>query len=210
MITGFWLQHFSLYLQTERLLSDLFTVVLVAGLAAVVLCILFGRPVRWVLGAAGITIVVLVLVGSGYYGVGRQFRAACLRADDALARTVTGYPGARQTSNEVFVDYNSADAPLRNYLSVTHLFPLAWNYARNPRYTLPLATTAGEVRKYYRPHFAGWHAPAPRGQVPDFYWRGGQAVQIDVGNGIRQAAQDRTTVTTMDLYINGWSRPEHY
>lgn len=207
---GFWLRHFGVCLQAERLLSDLFTLLLVAGIVAAFAGIVVEKRTRWVLLVIAATVSVLLVVEAAYFAVGRQFRSECLRADDALARTVSIYPGARLTGTKVWVDHNDGDEPLKNYLSITHLFPLAWNYGRDPEYVLPPGTTAHQVLAFFEPHFSGWHAPTAPGQLPDFYWRGAQAVEIDPHGPANQAFTGQQAVTSLHLFINGWSRPAKY
>jgi hypothetical protein len=203
----YWLNHFGAYLRTERLLSDLFTVIVVAGVVGVAATFLLKGRSRWRLGMIGAMAALLLLVGSAYATVGKQFRASCLRADDALAATVPVYPGARLTGTAVVTDYNNGDEPLRNFLSFTHLYPLAWNHARWPRYSLPAGTTQAQVLRFYAPHFEGWNAPQAEGQLPDFWWRGRQAVEVRCSGSL---GFDDRVATSYKLVINGWSRPEHY
>ena len=204
---GYWLSHFGAYLQTERVLSDLFTVIAIAGVVGVAAAFFLTRRWRWRLGTAAVVLVLLLLVGGGYVVVGAQFRSACLRADDALAAAVPVYPGAKLASTDVGVDYNNGDAPLQNYLSFTHLFPLAWNYDRGPTYSLPAGTTQAQVLRFYASHFSGWHAPQAEGQLPDFWWRGRQAVQVACNGTL---GFDSRVASAYQVYINGWSRPSRY
>ena len=50
------LRHFGAYLQTERLLSDLFTVIVFVGVVGVVATFLLSKRWRWRLGAAGVVV----------------------------------------------------------------------------------------------------------------------------------------------------------
>lgn len=117
------------------------------------------------------------------------------------------YPGAKLASTGVGVDYNNGDAPLQNYLSLTHLFPLAWNYDRRPMYSLPAGTTQAQVLRFYAPHFDGWNAAQATGQLADFWWRGRQAVEVECFGTL---GFDDRVATSYKLVINGWSRPERY
>ena len=204
---GYWPSHFGAYLQTERVLSDLFTVIAIAGVVGVAAAFFLTGRWRWRLATIGAVVALLVLVGGAYVVVGAQFRSACLRADDALAATVPVYPGAKLTSTTVWADYNSGDEPLRNFLSFTHLYPLAWNYARWPTYSLPPGTTQAQVLRFYAPHFEGWHAPQAQGLLADFWWRRRQAVEVRCNGSL---GFDDRVATGYELVINGWSRPERY
>jgi len=73
----YWLDHFGAYLQTERLLSDLFTVIVVAGVIGVAAMFLLKRRWGWRLGMVGVVVALLFMVGGAYVVVGRQFRASC-------------------------------------------------------------------------------------------------------------------------------------
>ena len=201
--TGFWLRHFHAYLQTERILSDLFTLIAVVGFVAVLLIILlFDRPSRRALVATtAATAALLVLVGTGYALVGAQFRSSCLRADDALAASVPVYPGARPTSVAVWPDYNNGDGPRQHNLSFTYLLPLAWNDARRLSYSLPAGTTRAQVLRFHVPRFTGWQPAPPAAELPSSYWRGGQAVEI------RFLGAAHATLTGYELVIDGWSQP---
>jgi hypothetical protein len=204
---GYWLSHFGAYLQTERILSDLFTVIVIAGVIGIAATFLFKRRWRWRLGTIGVVVAVLLLVGAAYATVGKQFRASCLHANDALAAAVPVYRGARLASANAGVDYNNGDAPLHNYLSFTHLLPLAWNYDRRLTYSLPAGTTQAQVLRFYASHFRGWHAPQAEGQLPDFWWRGRQAVQVACTGTL---GFDSRVASAYEVYINGWNRPAHY
>jgi hypothetical protein len=203
----YWLDHFGAYLRTERLLSDLFTVIVVAGVIGVAATFLLKRRWRWRLATIGAVVALLLLVGAAYATVGKQFRASCLRADDALAASVPIYPGARLTSKAVWTDYNNGDGPLRNFLSFTHLYPLSWNYARRLSYSLPAGTTQAQVLRFYAPHFKGWNYPHAEGHLPDFWWRGRRAVEVACFGAL---GEDDRVATGYELIVNGWNRPEHY
>ncbi len=204
--TGFWLRHFHAYLQTERILSDLFTLIAVVGFVALLLIILLSdRPSRRALVAmAAATAALLVLVGSGYVLVGAQFRSSCLRADDALAVSVPVYPGARSTRVAVWPDYNNGDGPREHNLAFTRLFPLVWNCARRLGYSVPAGTTRAQVLRFYVPRFGGWQPAPPAAELPSSYWRGGQAVEI------RFLGNAPAALTGYELVINGWSQPSSY
>lgn len=200
--TGFWLRHFHAYLQTERILSDLFTLIAVVGFVALLLIILLSdRPSRRALVATtAATAALLVLVGTGYALVGAQFRSSCLRADDALAVSVPVYPGARSTRVAVWPDYNNGDGPRQSVL-LTQLIPLAWDYARRLGYSLPAGTTRAQVLRFYVPRFGGWQPAPPAAELPSSYWRGGQAVEI------RFLGAAHAALTGCELVIDGWSQP---
>lgn len=201
--SGFWMRHFHAYLQTERILSDLFTLIAVVGFVAVLFIILLSdRPSRRALvAAAAATAALLVLVGAGYALVGAEFRSSCLRADDALAASGPVYPGARATSVAVRPDYNNGDGPREHNLSFTRLFPLVWNCARRLGYSLPAGTTRAEVLRFYAPRFTGWRGVPPAAELPFAYWRGHEAVEI----GFLYDAQ--AALTGYELVVNGWSQP---
>jgi hypothetical protein len=203
---GFWLNHFGAYLQTERVLSDLFTVIAVVGALAVLLILLLSdRPSRRALVAtAAVTVALLVAIGGGYAVIGAQFRASCLRADDALAATLPVYPGAKLTTVADWPDYNNGDGPRQHNLSFTYLFPVAWNDARRLRYSLPMGTTGDQVLGFFAPRFFGWQTAPPGARLPAFFWRGRQAIEI------RFVGDAATAITGYELVVSGWSRSSRF
>jgi hypothetical protein len=204
LTTGFWLRHFGLYLSTERLLSDLFTVIVIAG-ATVVLLAVFGGRRRTAVIAGLACAIVLSLVGGAYVAVGAQFRSASVRADDALARTVPAFPGAERRGADLSVDYNNGDGPISHHLSFTNRFPLAWNYDRRIEYSLPAGTSAQNVLRFYRERFTGWRSPGAAGQAPSTYWLGRRAVEITPSRGTLVVASG--PVDRLQLVVTGWTRP---
>lgn len=200
--TGFWLRHFHAYLQTERILSDLFTLIAVVGFVALLLIILLSdRPSRRALVATiAATAALLVLVGTGYALVGAQFRSSCLRADDALAVSVPVYPGARSTRVAFWPDYNNGDGPRQSVL-LTQLIPLVRNCSRRLSFSLPAGTTRAQVLRFCVPRFVGWQLAPFAAGPPSFYWRGRQSVALGF------LFDAHAALTGYELVIDGWSQP---
>ena len=197
----YWLRHFEAYLQTQRLLSDLFTVVAVFGLVAVATALFFSsRPRRQTIVVACCVLALLGLIGGAYALVGAQFRHGVLNATEALAVTLLTYPGATPAGARTWPDYRTADSPPQAALSFTRLAPRAWNYASGFYFRPPLGTNGRELWRYLAPRFEGWRKVA---DIDDtvVYERRKATVQVDVwkkGDG---------TVDRCAFIVNAW-RPD--